>query len=67
MYSEHCQTIKMEPFAKRIMPECRCATTNFSGHVRFVEAGHFNKLLVKSTRKRGHAGKHFRVFFPRYS
>ena len=30
-YSEHCQTFKMERFAKRIMPECRCATRLFSG------------------------------------
>ena len=31
MHSEHCETFKMERFAKRIIPECRCATTNFSG------------------------------------
>ena len=31
MYSEHCETFKMEHFAKRITPECRWATTNFSG------------------------------------
>ena len=30
-YSEHCQTFKMEHSVKRIMPECRCATRNFSG------------------------------------
>ena len=30
-YSEHCQTFKMEHFAKRMF-ECRCAIINFSGH-----------------------------------
>ena len=25
-YSQHCQTFKIERFAKRIMPECRGAT-----------------------------------------
>ena len=30
-YSEHCQTFKMERFAEKIMPECRCATRNVSG------------------------------------
>ena len=30
-YSAHCQTLMMEHFAKRIIPECRCATRNFSG------------------------------------
>ena len=29
--SEHSQTFKMECFAKGKMPECRCATKNFSG------------------------------------
>ena len=30
-YSELCQTCKMVHFAKKIMPECRCANRNFSG------------------------------------
>ena len=30
-YSEHCQTFKMERFAKIVMTECKCATRNFSG------------------------------------
>ena len=30
-YSEHCQTCKMERFARRIMPECRCTARYFSG------------------------------------
>ena len=34
-YSEHCQTFKMEHFAKRMF-ECRCATINFSGHIEWV-------------------------------
>ena len=29
-----------------------------------MELGHFDKDIVKSTRKRGTAGKHFRVFLP---
>ena len=32
---EHSQTFKMERFAKRIMPECRRATRNFSEQGRF--------------------------------
>ena len=49
-HSEHCQTFKMEPFAKRIMPECRCATSSFSGQEEgFLELGHFNKHFVKNT------------------
>ena len=31
---------------------------------RFVELGHFDKNIVKSIRKRGTAGKRFRVFLP---
>ena len=30
IYSEHCQTLMMEHFAKQIISECRCATRNFS-------------------------------------
>ena len=30
-YSEQCQTFKMERFTRRILPEYRCATRNFSG------------------------------------
>ena len=74
MYSEHCQTFKVECFAKQIMPECRYATRNFSGQGRgvgewgrFVELGHFDKGFVKNTRKRGPTGKHFGIFSPRYS
>ena len=32
MHSEHCQKFKMECFAKRTIPECKCLTRNFSGH-----------------------------------
>ena len=31
LYSEQCQTFKMEDFAKRRTPECRYGTRNFSG------------------------------------
>ena len=67
-YSEHCQTLKMECFAKGKMPECRCATKNFSGQGRrgFVEIAHFDKHFVKSTKKRDPAGKHFISFSPKY-
>ena len=34
-YSEHCQTFRMERFAKRTMPECQRPTKNFSGQGRF--------------------------------
>ena len=34
-YSEHCQAFKMERFAKRIMRERRCASSNFSGQGKF--------------------------------
>ena len=33
--SEHCQTFTMAPFGKRVMPECRHETRNFSGQGRF--------------------------------
>ena len=32
-----------------------------------MELGHFVKHFVKNTTKRGPTGKHFEVFFPRYS
>ena len=36
-YSEQCQIFKMEDFAKRnSVPECTCATRNFSGQERGV-------------------------------
>ena len=34
--TEHCQTFKMEHFAKRIMPQCRCTTINFSRRGRWI-------------------------------
>ena len=40
---------------------------NFQGRGGFVEIGHFDKHFVKNTRKKGLAGKNFRVFPPRYS
>ena len=50
MYSEHCETFKMERFAKGIMSECRCATRNFLGQLRgrFVELGHFDKEALQA-------------------
>ena len=50
MYSKHCQIFRIKRFAKRIMPECRCATRNFSGQEEsFVELGHFDKHFIKNT------------------
>ena len=58
----------MKRFAKRIMPEYRCATRNFSGQRKwvFVKLGHIDKHFIKNTRKRDPAGKHFGVFSVRY-
>ena len=65
MYLEHCQTFKMERFAKKIMPEYRWATRNFSGQGKwgFVKLGHIDKHFVKNTRKRGPGGKHSVNYF----
>ena len=63
------QEFKMERFAKKIIPDCRCATRKFQcrGGGMLVELEHFEKHFIKNTRKRGTAGKHFGVFSPRYS
>ena len=48
-YSKHCQKFQIKRFAKRIMPECRCATRNFSGQEEgFVELGHVDKHFIKN-------------------
>ena len=55
---------KMDCFTERIMPQCRCATINFSGQKgRFREIGHFEKNLSKVTKK----PLHFGAFSPRYT
>ena len=64
-YPEHCQTFKMERFAKRIMPECRCATKNFSG--QRGGGGLWNwgtsiKILSKTPQKRASQGNIFEFF-----
>ena len=43
----------MERFAKRMVPECRCATRSFQGRGGFVEL-HFNKQFVKNISKKLH-------------
>ena len=49
MYSEHCQTFKMERVAKRAMLEWRCAARILSGQGGgFVKLGHVNKLFIKN-------------------
>ena len=57
-YSELRQTFKMERFAQRIIPECRCAMRKFSRQERegIVESGYFDKHFVKNTRERGPTG-----------
>ena len=40
---------------------------NMIEYAGIVELVHFDKHFVKNTRKRGPAGKHFGVFYPRYS
>ena len=44
------------------MSECRCATRHFSGQGGFDELGHVDKNIVKNTRKKRPAGKHFEDF-----
>ena len=39
----------------------------FQGRGGFVELGHFDKLFVKNTRKKGPAGKNVGAFPPTYS
>ena len=63
--TEHYQIFKMECFAKRIMPECRCTTRTFSGQGgggRFVELGHFDKDFVKNIRKKAPQGNILELF-----
>ena len=54
-YPKCYQAFKMDSFAKRIMPQCRCATRTFQGKGSgiFAELEHFDKDFVKNTRKRG--------------
>ena len=61
--------IKNEHFPKGIMRESTCATRHFQGKGGrgFVELGRFDNYVVKNTRKRGPARKHFRVFSSRCS
>ena len=37
VYSQHCQTFKMERFATRIVSECRRAARSFQGGGDFME------------------------------
>ena len=51
-YSEHCQTFKIERFAKRIIPGCRFAAINLSrqGGRGVVELGYFNTSINISSK-----------------
>ena len=48
----HCQTFKMEHFAKRIMPEWRHASRNCSGQGGSVKLRHFDKHFIKTQEKK---------------
>ena len=56
-YSEHCQSFKIERFARRILLEYRCTTKLFQARAGFVELGQFIKHFVKSTSKKLHSHK----------
>ena len=67
MYSEHCQTFKMEHFSKR-MPKCRCAIRNFPGKGRgFMELEHFNKHFVKTQEEKDPQGNILQFFFLKFN
>ena len=38
----------------------------FQGREDFLELEHFNKHLFKNTRTKGHTGKHYGAFSPKY-
>ena len=61
-YSEHCQTFKIERFAKRIMSKCRGATIIFQDREGFVELGPFDKYFVKNRKKRPYRGTFWGFF-----
>ena len=65
--SKHlCQAFMMKRFTKIIIPECSRPEI-FQSRKDFVELGHFDVRLAKSTRKKGPAKKYFGVFSPWYS
>ena len=53
----------MKRFTKIIIPECSRPEI-FQSRKDFVELGHFDVRLAKSTRKKGPAKKYFGVFSP---
>ena len=54
-YSQHCQTFKVERFAKR-MSECSHIARNFQARGSFIELSHFDKHLIKNASKKGLTG-----------
>ena len=56
--SRHCQTFRIERFAKRIMPECKFAPRNISGQ-GIVERGYFKKYFAQNRRITGAAARNF--------
>ena len=63
--SEHCQTFKMECFAKRIIPKCRCATRNISEQGRFHVTKSFQYTFCQKHKKKRPQRETFSS--PRYS
>ena len=62
-YSEHCQTFcKSNDAWVQVHNQKFFRAGEWGGGIVF-ELGHFDKYFVKKTRKRGHAEKHFGVFF----
>ena len=49
------------------MLECSAQPENFQGRGRFVKLGYLDKHFVKNTGNKGHTGKYFEAFSPRYS
>ena len=68
MYSEHCQTFKMERFAKKNFARVQVCNEKFfrARRGRFVELEPFDKDSVKNTGKRRLTGKNFGGFSPRF-
>ena len=64
-YLEHCQTFKMERFAKRIMSECRYTTIYFSGQGRVRGTRALQAFLQKHKNKKEPIDGHNHGLFPK--
>ena len=63
IYSEQGSDISFVWDMDFIISPCRCANRIFSRRGSFVELWHFDKNLVKNTRKRGLQGKIFELIY----